>query len=64
MTDTVCLYLKRLYSSSPLMGEDRGEGEAIKRLTSAPLTLTLSHQGRGNRNRQTRDSCAPIGGAT
>ena len=42
-----CLSLDNECSSSPLMGEDRGEGEAFRRSTPSPLTLTLSHQGRG-----------------
>ena len=47
--DAACvLAMNSLHPSSPLMGEDRGEGEAIERFTPPPLTLTLSHEGRGN----------------
>ena len=51
--------------SSPLTGEDRGEGEAIMRLTQNPLTLTLSpvlfSWGRGNsRYKQTNEASAHV----
>ena len=35
----------RLLTSSPLMGEERGEGD---RSLQRPLTLALSREGRGN----------------
>ena len=43
--------------SSPLMGEDEGEGEGLCWL---PLTPTLSRQGRGRKTKN-KDAGSPIG---
>jgi hypothetical protein len=43
-----------VFLSSPLMGEDIGEGERGATSILGPLSLALSHGGRGNWGRRAR----------